>query len=268
MLRGLLAASALTLLLLPSAVFTAPTCSATDYATGACRHAASNGTGVDVSASESYGGANVNAGSGGSAGEHVPQPTMPLEPTNARPCDAPGGWCVRPELPGEPADPGLPAVTLADLESFRPVTPALTGEPAGFGVVGMPTNFVAAASEQAIPGVLLGYPVTVRFTPTAFVFSYGDGTSARSATGGATWAQVGTAQFSPTDTTHVYRERGIYSASVAVEFAASVDFGTGWIPVVGVVTASSGAYPVEVVEVHTALVDRTCEEDPTGPGCG
>ena len=235
--------------------------------TGEC-HVENSGRDVTVGAGHQQPGPQESITGPGSAGEHVPQPTMPLEPTNARPCDAPGGWCVRPELPGEPADPGLPAVTLADLESFRPVTPALTGEPAGFGVVGMPTNFVAAASEQAIPGVLLGYPVTVRFTPTAFVFSYGDGTSARSATGGATWAQVGTAQFSPTDTTHVYRERGIYSASVAVEFAASVDFGTGWIPVDGVVTASSGAYPVEVVEVHTALVDRTCEEDPTGPGCG
>jgi hypothetical protein len=191
-----------------------------------------------------------------------------VEPTNARPCDAPGGWCLRPDLPAEPADPGLPAVTLADLQSFRPATPELLGEPAGFGVVGMPTNFVATASEQEIPGVLLGYPVTVRFTPTGFVFSYGDGTSARSPSGGATWAQVGTVQFSPTDTAHVYGERGIYRASVAVEYAASVDFGTGWIPVDGVVTASSGAYPVEVIEVRTALVDRTCAEDPAGPGCG
>ncbi|WP_019179289.1 hypothetical protein [Microbacterium yannicii] len=159
-------------------------------------------------------------------------------------------------------------MTLADLQSFRPVTPELTGEPAGFGVVGMPTNFVAAASEQEIPGVLLGYPVTVRFTPTAFVFSYGDGASARSASGGATWAQVGTVQFSPTSTAHVYGERGTYRASVAVEYAAAVDFGTGWIHVDGVVTAASGAYPVEVVEVRTALVDGTCAEDPGGPGCG
>lgn len=241
-------------------------CSYADYAAGRCGQSVStDGTDVNLAGS-------VNTGtSGDDARDASPgnrEPQVIWDPANRNPCDAPGGWCVRPELPGEPADPGLPAVTLADLESFRPVTPALTGEPAGFGVVGMPTNFVAAASEQAIPGVLLGYPVTVRFTPTAFVFSYGDGTSARSATGGATWAQVGTAQFSPTDTTHVYRERGIYSATVAVEFAASVDFGTGWIPVDGVVTASSGAYPVEVVEVHTALVDRTCEEDPTGPGCG
>lgn len=240
-------------------------CTEADQIAGLCRSATSSGASVEVEAEAVYSGANDASTPVAGSGR---EPQTIWDPANRNPCDAPGGWCLRPELPGEPAEPGLPAVTLADLESFRPVAPALTGEPAGFGVVGMPTNFVAAASEQAIPGVLLGYPVTVRFTPTAFVFSYGDGTSARSATGGATWAQVGAAQFSPTDTTHVYRERGIYSASVAVEFAASVDFGTGWIPVDGVVTASSGAYPVEVVEVRTALVDRTCEEDPQGPGCG
>lgn len=246
----------------------APGCGAAQALTTGCPEIVNTGDSVVVTGEHIEAGSDDDRASE-SRGGRVPVPTMPIEPTNPRPCDAPGGLCERPALPGESIeDAGLPAVTLADLESFRPVTPALTGEPAGFGVVGMPTNFVAAASEQAIPGVLLGYPVTVRFTPTAFVFSYGDGTSARSATGGATWAQVGAAQFSPTDTTHVYRERGVYSASVAVEFAASVDFGTGWIPVDGVVTASSGAYPVEVVEVHTALVDRTCEEDPTGPGCG
>ncbi|MGK3952774.1 hypothetical protein ACLKM7_10685 [Microbacterium sp. I2] len=195
-------------------------------------------------------------------------PTMPLEPTNPRPCDTPDGWCERPELPPEPGEAGFPDVTLADLVSFRPATPQLTGEPAGFGVVGMPANFVAAASEQVVPGVLLGYPVTVRFTPTAFVFSYGDGTSGRSPSGGVTWERAGVVQFTPTDTSHAYRERGTYMSGVTVEYAASVDFGTGWRAVDGVVTAASAEYLVEVVEARTALVDRTCDEDPAGPGCG
>ena len=47
---------------------------------------------------------------------------------------------------------GPPEVTLADLASFRPAAPTLGGEPAGFGVVGMPTNVMATASEQRIAG--------------------------------------------------------------------------------------------------------------------
>ena len=162
----------------------------------------------------------------------------------------------------------LPQVTLADLASFRPSAPQLTGEPTGFGVVGMPTNLVGEASEQRIPGTILEWDVTVRFVPAEYVFDHGDGTSATASTGGASWDRLGQAQFTPTATSHVYAARGTYPVSVTVRYAASVDFGTGaWIPVDGFVTATSGAYDVEVVEVRTALVDKTCRENPSGPGC-
>lgn len=163
---------------------------------------------------------------------------------------------------------GVPDVTLADIASFRPAQPTLAGEPAGFGVVGMPTNLLASASEQRIPGTVLGWDVTVRFVPVAYVFDNGDGTTTRAATGGASWAALGQGQFTPTATSHAYRARGTYPVSVTVEYEASVDFGSGtWRPVPGVVRAEAAGYGVRVVEVRTALVDRTCVEDPTGPGC-
>jgi hypothetical protein len=162
----------------------------------------------------------------------------------------------------------VPDVTLADIASFRPAQPTLAGEPAGFGVVGMPTNLLAAASVQEIPGTVLGWDVTVRFEPVAYVFDNGDGTATRASTGGASWAALGQAQFTPTATSHAYRERGTYGVSVTVEYAASVDFGSGlWRPVAGVVRADGPRYDVRVVEVRTALVDRTCIEDPSGPAC-
>ncbi|MFE5410268.1 hypothetical protein [Microbacterium sp. NPDC056569] len=163
---------------------------------------------------------------------------------------------------------GPPDLTLADLASFRPVQPTLGGEPRGFGVVGMPTNLLATASEQLIPGTVLGWDLTVRFMPVAFVFDNGDGTTTRAATGGASWASLGQGQFTPTATSHTYRERGTYDVSLTVEYAASVNFGSGiWRPVPGVVRAEASGYGVRVVEVRTALVERTCAEDPTGPGC-
>jgi hypothetical protein len=163
---------------------------------------------------------------------------------------------------------GPPDVTLADLASFRPASPTLGGEPAGFGVVGMPTNVFASASEQRIAGTLLGWEVTVRFVPVGFVFDYGDGVTSRSTSGGASWQRLGQAQFTPTPTTHVYAERGTYPVSVSVQYAASVDFGSGtWRPVAGYVTATTTGYDVRVVEVRTALVAKTCVENPRGPGC-
>jgi hypothetical protein len=161
----------------------------------------------------------------------------------------------------------LPDVTLADLASFVPARAALTGEPAGLGVVGMPTNLVAQASEQLIPGSLFDYDVVVRFVPAAFRFDHGDGTSQTASMGGSTWAALGQAEFTPTSTSHVYRARGTYDVSVTVLYRASVDFGTGWRPVDGYVEATTAGYGVRVVEVHTALVDKTCRENPTGPGC-
>ncbi|WP_345802351.1 hypothetical protein AAIB33_04445 [Microbacterium sp. AZCO] len=162
----------------------------------------------------------------------------------------------------------LPTVTLDDLASFRPAAPSLTGEPAGFGVVGMPANLVAAASTQQIAGRLFDFDVVVRFTPVAFDFQYGDGTTSRSTTGGASWSGLGQAQFTPTATSHVYRDRGTYPVSVTVRYAAAVDFGSGsWRPVAGFVSATTGGYDIRVVEVKTALVAHSCDETPSGPGC-
>lgn len=225
---------------------------------------ANDGSRVDIGASDD----DVNSPPTESGGFARPTPDHPANipapaPTPTEPaCDDPA-FCNRSGF--EVAT--FPDVTLADLASFRPASPTLAGEPEGFGVVGMPTNVVAAASEQVLPGTILGWDVVVRFTPAAYVFDYGDGSTLRTATGGATWPQLGQAQFTPTDTSHVYRSRGTYPVTVAVEYSASVDFGNGWRPVAGYVTASTGGYDVRVVEVRTALVDRTCLESPSGPGC-
>lgn len=162
----------------------------------------------------------------------------------------------------------LPTVYADDLVSFRPAAPSLAMEPAGLGVVGLPTNLVAAASTQHVSGDLLGYPVTVRFVPSGFVFDYGDGATQRSASGGATWARLGAAQFTPTATSHSYRARGDYTAGVRVLYDAAVDFGTGhWRPVIGQVTASTAGHSIRIFEARTALVLDSCAENPRGPGC-
>ncbi|WES65617.1 hypothetical protein P0L94_05990 [Microbacter sp. GSS18] len=159
-------------------------------------------------------------------------------------------------------------MTIEDLASFRPSAPSLDGEPEGFGVVGMPTNLVATASTQHIAGTLFDWDVTVRFTPAGYVFDHGDGSEVRTASGGATWDSLGLPQFTATSTSHIYRERGAYAVHVDVQYAAAVDFGTGtWRDVPGYVTASGAPYALRVVDVRTALVDQTCVEDPTGPGC-
>ena len=216
------------------------------------------GTEVNVGASTGSGGGGSQNNGGARGGSESAGPAAPAEPqcvVELRRCDID----YQVEAP--------PEVTIEDLASFRPAAPQLGGEPAGFGVVGMPTNVYAAASAQEIPGQILGWDVMVRFEPATYVFSYGDGTTVRSPSGGSSWSALGQPQFTPTATSHVYSERGIYPVSVTVEYTAAVTFGSIWRDVPGVVTASAGGYAVDVREVRTALVDRTCAEDPAGPGC-
>jgi hypothetical protein len=232
-----------------------------DFSGWASECALSNsGSAVDITA---------NASNPGSTGPSTPSGNSPVPPSQQAPApEAEPEECGPMGCRGNYTVVMIPDVTLADLASFRPATPSLSGQPAGFAVVGMPANLVAEASVQSIPGTLLDWDVTVRFTPVAFEFAHGDGTSGVHGNGGATWEQLGQAQFTPTPTSHVYRDRGMYTVAVTVRYAASVDFGTGsWRPVPGYVTATSGGYAVRVLEARTALVDRTCTEDPNGPGC-
>lgn len=172
-----------------------------------------------------------------------------------------------PADPTAPPAPGIPAITLTDLAQFSPDPVAATGEPDNLGVAGMPTNFVAAASAHTRSGALFGIPVTVRFTPAGYDFRFGDGQSVSTTTGGQTWATLGQASFTPTATSHVYRERGTYDASVTVRYAAEVDLGAGWFPVDGQLSIDGPVQQIRIFEAHTALVARTCTEQPTAPGC-
>lgn len=225
-------------------------------------HASTDGSQVTVGGTVGSGGSNASTGGGAPPNTGVsPDPgSQATAPQDCGPADVlcrGGGFGVV----------SLPDVTASDLASFAPSKPTFEAEPGGVGIVGMPTNFVASASTQTLTGTLFDRPVTVRFSPSAYVFSYGDGSSARSSSGGAAWAALGQPQFSATPTSHAYGSRGVYTASVSVEYVAAVDFGTGWRPVIGVVTATGGGQSVEIFEARTALVDKTCAENPSGPGC-
>lgn len=250
-----------TLALTVGLLFSAATPPRTDCAGGwttTCG-ATTDGNQVDVHAGTSSPGKSGTTGGQTGGGTKGGSSTTP--PTAEEECSSP---LCRPLYTVET----LPDVTAEDLRSFVPGVPTVTGEPLGLGVVGMPTNLVAAASVQLQSGPLLGYDVTVRFTPTGYRFDHGDGTGRTSASGGATWGRLGMPDYTATPTSHAYGAPGTYRVGVRVIYSAAVDFGTGtWRPVTGSVTSAAATYDVRIVEVRTGLVQRTCAEQPSGPGC-
>lgn len=166
-----------------------------------------------------------------------------------------------------PAAPDPTTATIEDVAQFAPAPPEVVGEPDGFGVVGMPTNFVAAATEHTADGQIFDVPVTVRFTPVSFLFDYGDGSTRETRTPGASWQDLDVPQFTATDTSHSYTEPGEYEAGVTIRYVAEADAGGGWFAIPGVLEIDTPPTLVRVVDVDTALVQRTCDEDPSGPGC-
>lgn len=148
----------------------------------------------------------------------------------------------------------LPQATIADVASFAPQPAALTSDPAGYAVVGLPVDFAVTASAHSASGTLFDLPVTVRFTPEEIVLTPGDGSALATPS-------------TPTATSHVYRDRGTYVASATVRYRAEVDFGRGWRPVPGTLDIPTAGYAVQVLEARGTLVQRTCTEPPLGPGC-
>jgi len=166
--------------------------------------------------------------------------------------------------PGEPAAP----VTLRDIASFRPATPGNEMEPGGWAMVGLPANFVAAASAEVVSGTLLGQPADVRFTPVGYRWTHSDGAIVESATPGASWAALSQREFTETPTSHVYAAAGEYTVDLAVVLRAEYRFaGSGWRSIAGTLTVAGEPQRVLVGEFDTVLTQGDCNANPSGPGC-
>jgi hypothetical protein len=167
----------------------------------------------------------------------------------------------------EPAEP-VAAVTLDDLASFRPVLDAAQMEPTGWSVAGLPTNFWFESSSHVVNGELFGRPASVRFTPAAAQFNYGDGSPAVRTPLGSSWAAAGAPEFKPTTTSHIYTNTGVYEVNAGVEFTVEYSYdGSVWIPVEGTLDSASPPLTAQVVHANTVLVNSDCAADPAGIGC-
>ncbi|GAB3390153.1 hypothetical protein GCM10027568_13420 [Humibacter soli] len=161
-----------------------------------------------------------------------------------------------------------PAVAMSDLASFYPEAPSVVGEPNGWAVIGLDANFVAGATVHTTSGPLLGVRADVRFTPSGFDWTYGDGVGSTTDTGGRTWEALGVPEFSPTATSHVYATSGKYALDLAVAYTAEFRVGGGaWRGIPGTLRLSAATSTIVAGDAATVLVQRNCQIDPRGAGC-
>jgi len=164
--------------------------------------------------------------------------------------------------PPRPAEPAVvlaptPPSSISDLAEFSPEPASFVIEPGSWSLPRLPTNMYSRAQEHQVPGELLGWPIEVRFTPQAFRWSYGDGSTATTSGSGSSW---GGAQFSATSTSHVYRQPGVYGVGLSVEYRVAYRFGQGaFMPLAGTVTRSAGVQQLTVLRVTPVLVDQGCQ---------
>jgi hypothetical protein len=170
------------------------------------------------------------------------------------------------------AGPGRAApvepITLADIAHFRPNPGVDNMQPNGWMIVGLDTNFFSTGGVQVHDGTLLGQPASVRFTPVAWHWTYGDGTGASRGTPGSTWSALGIPEFDQTPTSHIYTAEGTYFIDLTIDFRAEYRFaGMPWVPITGVLPVPANRLVATAGNAKTVLVERECTLNPSGPGC-
>lgn len=222
------------------------------------------GDSIELHGQENVPGSSGNPGNPGGGAGNPPPPNL-QDPACLRPQPSRPASCFAAD---EPAEPGIPTITINDIATFIPTPGRQQMEPDGWAVAGLDTNFYAITGSHVVNGTLLGRPADVRFTPTTYRWAYGDGTTATKNTKGGTWASLGIAEFEPTPTSHVYEQVGDYTITLSIVFAAEYRFDGGpWRPVVGTITLPANDLHIRVGTAKTVLVEYDCLANPSGPGC-
>lgn len=256
--------------MISSPAFAITSCSNSGYITGSCSGAQTSSNSVDVWARTIAPGRTVIQPGSNSVGV-LAKPGV----RSSNPIVAPWRYvfCMgllkidnvcKPAAPVPPVPAASAVVTygpieLADLASFSPQNISVSSQPVGWGVLGLPVNFIASASTHVVTGSLFGQATEVRFTPRTYHWSFGDGTSATTTQGGSRWDQLGLSDFSTTATSHSYAQAGNFTTQVIVRYRVEYRIGGGaWTVVSGDVNRDASTSIVVVLNADTVLTTGDC----------
>jgi hypothetical protein len=169
----------------------------------------------------------------------------------------------------------LPEFTVEDFRRL-PLTPSTpTTQPTGPDLLtGLGLVVRTNPDPQDIPTDLLGYPLTVRATPTEFTWDFGDGTTRTTTGPGHPYPSdyhPGRSDplYPPGVIGHPYPTLGTYTPTLTTTWTGEylLTGTTTWHPINGTATTTTTLPTVTIHETKTHLVEDNCHENPHGPGC-
>ncbi|MEJ5946582.1 PKD domain-containing protein [Pseudokineococcus basanitobsidens] len=160
---------------------------------------------------------------------------------------------VDPEaVAAEPEPVVLPVMTQADFQRLPLPAGASTVQPTGGEVLlNTPTNTYAEAEPVELQTELVGFPVTVRATPVAYTWDYGDGTVVGPTSDpGAPWPDL--------RVTHAYETPGRYAITLTTHYEGEYSVqGEPFLPIPGQAQVTSEPLPVTTYQGQNVPVADT-----------
>lgn len=156
--------------------------------------------------------------------------------------------------PNDPDEGGPIQITTADIaDEARKAAPTTVVhvEPGNRSYVNVPTNFYADAAAENASVQVLGQSIALRFEPSGFTWTYGDGSTGSGP--GVQGAPVG----GPGAVEHAYLRSGDVTITVTRIFEVTFTLPggqTGTIPAPGV-SNTSAPYPLEIGEIQTTVTE-------------
>jgi hypothetical protein len=198
-----------------------------------------------------------------------PDRTRALDPWWMRYRRASGAWSAWAPRSGYQCHADLFAAALANAWEEMPIAPnTITMQPdTGWVLTTVPTIVYVDRAPRTRHVTLLGTPVTIRATASAYTWTWGDG-------GQTVTTQPGAAYPNPTVAhTYMYAERDVVvRLTTSWRGSYSTDGGASWHDAPGVAHTTSTPIPVHVYNPHSERVDcdlnGNCNTGADGPADG
>lgn len=168
---------------------------------------------------------------------------------------SPQAVCPGPTATTQPPPPPPPPGPVEVWAEVPLPSAAIAFDPEYVGLTQLPTFFWAQGVGQVVKvnAEIAGYSITAEASPISYVWNFGDGTSATSASPGSSSGPAAT---------HTYTEAGTYNVSVSVEYSGTFVYaGAG-----GTGTEPLGDYYSRPVTVAYIVQQVRSELAPTGEG--